>query len=102
MGTVLGVKIIVAEMNDTIEWFERNNFTIYLTDTRADKLYSDIDYARRSALIAGSERYGIMKEWYDSDSTEMIKIPMLGQADSLNVGVSTSIIIYEMIRSKTT
>jgi len=100
MGTALGVKIVVAEMYETIKWLESNNFTIYLTDTRAEKLYTGTKYAMRSALIAGSERYGIMKDWYDSSATEMIKIPMMGQADSLNVGVSTSIIIYEMIRDK--
>jgi len=45
-------------------------------------------------LVAGSERYGIMKEWYNHAGM-LVKIPMLGSCDSLNVAVSTSIIVYD-------
>ena len=67
---------------------------IYLTDTRATKTYFEESYEGRVALIVGSERYGITKPWYDGDY-EMIMIPMLGQCDSLNVAIATTIIAYE-------
>ncbi|MFW5799477.1 MAG: TrmH family RNA methyltransferase, partial [Spirochaetota bacterium] len=41
-----------------------------------------------------SERYGISKEWYTKESIK-ISIPMYGDMDSLNVAISTTIILYE-------
>ncbi len=96
MGTVLNVPIAIAEMGDVFEWLNKNNITVYLTDTSADKSYDELDYAGRTAVVAGSEKYGIMKAWYELDQVELVKLPMLGQADSLNVGVATSIMIYEV------
>ncbi len=42
----------------------------------------------------GSEKYGISREWYDTEYSG-VSIPMLGQCDSLNVGIATTIILYE-------
>lgn len=97
MGTCLFMPIVVAEMDDAIKWLEVNNFNILLTDTRAEKRYDEVDYSNRVAIVAGSEKFGIMKRWYESKNKELIQLPMLGQADSLNVGVATSIIIYQSL-----
>lgn len=94
MGACFNKKIIETDVETLIAWLQKNNFRIMLTDTRATKNYFDIDYTGRIAIVAGNERYGITKRWYDIE-TELISIPMLGQCDSLNVAVSTSIILYE-------
>lgn len=77
------------------DWLEKNDFDIYLADTRAEKYYYEYDYKGRTALIVGSERYGVSKEWY-TPRTKLLSIPMLGVCDSLNVGVASSIILYDM------
>ncbi|XMB86515.1 TrmH family RNA methyltransferase [Mycoplasmatota bacterium WC44] len=100
MGTCLNVPIVVDEMDNVIKWLDSNDFTIYLTDTRAEIGYDEPSYMGRAAIVAGSEKYGIMKAWYKARKTDLIKLPMLGQADSLNVGVSTSIIIYEVLKNQ--
>ncbi len=100
MGTCLSVPLVIAEVDETIYWLKRNGFKMYLTDTDAIKNYFEVDYSNRTCIVAGSEKYGIMKTWYDYHEKELIKIPMLGKADSLNVGVATSIIVYESIRKK--
>lgn len=100
MGTCLNVPIVIDEMDNVIKWLNDNDFTIFLTDTRAEMGYDDPSYMGRTAIVAGSEKYGIMKAWYEAENSELINLPMLGQADSLNVGVSTSIIIYEVLRKR--
>ncbi len=100
MGTVLNVPIAIAEMDETIKWLKDNGFKLYLTDTRAEQNYDEPEYSGRVAVIAGSEKFGIMKAWYNYKNTELIKLPMLGQADSLNVGVATSIMLYEVLRKQ--
>ena len=83
-----------AEISDAIDWLERNRFTVYLADTHDSISYRQADYQGRTALVVGSERYGISPPWYDR-GFQRVGIPMLGAADSLNVSVSASVMLYE-------
>jgi RNA methyltransferase, TrmH family len=79
---------------DAIEWLNRNEFTVYLADTDDSVNYRSCDYRGRTALVVGSERYGVSRPWYDA-GCQRVGIPMLGTADSLNVSVSASVLLYE-------
>jgi RNA methyltransferase, TrmH family len=83
-----------AEIGEAIDWLQRNRFTVYLADTDESISYRQADYRGRTALVVGSERYGISPPWYDR-GFQRIGIPMLGTADSLNVSVSASVLLYE-------
>jgi RNA methyltransferase, TrmH family len=83
-----------AEISDAIGWLARNNFTVYLADTDNSINYRQADYQGRTAIVVGSERYGISPPWYEQ-GFQRIGIPMLGAADSLNVSVSASVLLYE-------
>lgn len=94
-----GMSLVVPhiEFEDTAEaitWLERRRFTIYLADTDESVNYRRVDYRGRTAIVVGSERYGISKPWYEHGFTR-IGVPMLGEADSLNVSVSASVLLYE-------
>ena len=56
-----------------------------------------IKFSNSSAIVLGSESSGISKFWLNN-SDELIKIPMLGKVDSLNVSVSAAITLYEVNR----
>ena len=95
MGAVLSVPIFeFSEVSLCREWLYSHGFTVYLADTRAEKYYYDEPFGKKTALIMGSERYGITREWYDGEYT-MISIPQLGHCDSLNVGVAATVLCYE-------
>lgn len=94
-GAVLTVPVFEFEsVADCRAWLKKFRFTIYLADTRADKYYYDEPFGKNCALVLGSERYGIAREWYDSQYS-MIAIPMQGSCDSLNVGVAATVLTYE-------
>lgn len=97
-GAVLSVPFFefdtVAACRD---WLDANAFTVYLADTRAKLYYYDEPFGKKTALVMGSERYGISREWYDG-SYEMIAIPMEGSCDSLNVGVAATVLAYEAVK----
>jgi len=96
MGAVFFKPVIEFETVAACKsWLAEHGFTIYLADTRAEKTYRDYDYNGNVALVAGSERYGITKEWYE-DSPELLSIPMLGRCDSLNVAIASTMILYEI------
>ena len=83
-----------AEIGLAVDWLLSNDVTVYLADTSDSMSYRDADYSGRTALVVGSERYGISRPWYDHGFGR-IGIPMLGSADSLNVSVSASVLLYE-------
>jgi TrmH family RNA methyltransferase len=83
-----------AEPADAIGWLHRNGFSVYLADTDEARNYRSADYRGRVAFVVGSERYGISRDWY-RPGFERVALPMLGRADSLNVSVSASILLYE-------
>ncbi|MGW3949496.1 TrmH family RNA methyltransferase [Streptomyces sp. NPDC004752] len=82
------------EVGDAITWLERNRFRIYIADTDDSTNYRKLDYRDRTALVVGSERFGVSQPWYDA-GFQRVGIPMLGSADSLNVSVSASVLLYE-------
>jgi RNA methyltransferase, TrmH family len=83
-----------AQVSDAIDWLRCSECTVYLADTDESMNYRQADYGGRTALVIGSERYGISVPWYEA-GFQRIGIPMLGSADSLNVSVSASVLLYE-------
>jgi RNA methyltransferase, TrmH family len=82
------------EVPDAMAWLEGHGFTVYLADTDDSENYRRCRYAGRTALVVGSERYGISPPW-QAAGFRRIGIPMLGSADSLNVAVSAAVLMYE-------
>jgi TrmH family RNA methyltransferase len=82
------------EVAGAISWLGTRGFAVYLADTDDSQNYRRCDYSGRTALVVGSERYGISPPWHAAGFPR-IGIPMLGSADSLNVAVSAAVLLYE-------
>jgi len=94
-GTILTVPTLEFEaVGDAVDWLAAQRFDVLLADTDEAVNYRRVDYSGRTALVVGSERYGIGKEWY-GHGYRRVAVPMLGSGDSLNVSVSASILLYE-------
>ncbi|WP_454055449.1 TrmH family RNA methyltransferase [Clostridium sp. Marseille-Q7071] len=94
MGSCFKVPIVESNFDEIKNWLIKKNFKTIITDTDADTNYYDLDYKGRVAIIMGSEKYGVSEDWYNTEYTG-VSIPMLGDCDSLNVGVASTIILYE-------
>ena len=81
-------------VDECYDYLRSKNVTVYLADSRAEKMYYQLPFGKRVAFVMGSERYGISRTWYDKE-TELVAIPMLGKCDSLNVGVAGTVLLYE-------
>ncbi|MCD7728573.1 MAG: hypothetical protein LUI60_01500 [Clostridia bacterium] len=94
-GAVLTVPVFeFTSVKDCNIWLNEHGFTVYLADTRAELFYYEEPFGGNTAIIVGSERYGISREWYDYPH-KLIAIPMQGKCDSLNVGVAATVLCYE-------
>ena len=88
---------IIDDYESTYNFLKKNNLNVYATSLNGEKNIDKINYNKSCAVVVGSENLGISKFW-DTKSDELIKIPMLGSIDSLNVSVSTAITLYEINR----
>ena len=98
-GAFAGMDIVVDSVANIAAWAKKYGVRIFLADTRADKVHTEADLSGKVCFVLGCERYGIDEKWYEKEH-ELLKIPMLGNCNSLNVGVAGSILIYEALRQK--
>ncbi len=94
MGACFKIPIVEADFNEIKTWLNKNNFKIIITDTDAKASYYELSYKGRVAIVMGSEKYGVSEDFYNMEYTG-VSIPMLGDCDSLNVGVAATILLYE-------
>ena len=84
---------------ETIEFLKNSGVQIVACTEKAPNSYYEIDYSLPTAIILGSEENGIAKE-YLKLSNSQVKIPMLGEIESLNVSVTAGIVLFEAIRQR--
>jgi len=99
MGHIFSKQVVVASIDDTTKWLKLNKIKAIATSLKAKKFYHETDLSIPFALIMGTEKFGISDKWLKEIKTS-IKIPMQNKIDSLNVSVSTAIIIYEGQRQR--
>jgi RNA methyltransferase, TrmH family len=93
----MSIRVPAVEFNEVdgaISWLGGHGFTVYLADTDDSRNYRGCDYRGRTAIVVGSERYGISPPWHAA-GFRRVGIPMLGSADSLNVAVCAAVLLYE-------
>ncbi len=99
MGAIFRVKVKISQdIQKTIAEIKKHKFKVISTSLATDKSIYDLKY-EKSAIIIGNEANGVSKELQDA-SDELVKIPMLGNTESLNASVATGIVLYEYVRQK--
>lgn len=100
VGTVFSCQIASGSKENVIEWLKSNRVQIISTylNEKTQNLY-DVNLTKGSAIVLGTENSGLTSEWA-KHSDYLIKIPMNGQADSLNVSNAAAICIYEAVRQR--
>jgi RNA methyltransferase, TrmH family len=88
-----------AGFDEAIGWCRERGIKLVATDVAADLKHTDWDWKRACALVLGPESMGLTDvELTVTDRT--VKIPMLGEVESLNVSVAAGIILYEAARQR--
>lgn len=92
-GAIEYVRIAqVSNLSSAINKLKENGFWIYAADGSGKEDYQKINYSGPVALVMGSEGHGISRLVLDN-SDFIIKIPMYGHVNSLNVSVATGILL---------
>ncbi len=99
IGAVFSRQVAAASSEDTIRWLKSKNIQILTAQLQDSRYYYDTPMTRGTAIVMGTEATGLTDIWRENADAR-IKIPMLGQLDSLNVSVSAAILLYEAVRQR--
>ncbi|MFA7378065.1 MAG: 23S rRNA (guanosine(2251)-2'-O)-methyltransferase RlmB [Bacilli bacterium] len=99
-GAINFVKVSeVTNLSTALQTLKNNGFWIVSTDGSAPNTYQEIDYQRPIALVLGSEGNGVSNLLLKR-SDYVVKIPMSGHVNSLNVSVAAGILIAHINATK--
>jgi RNA methyltransferase, TrmH family len=95
MGALFSQLVIRTDMNEFTQWKQAHNIPVIGTSGTAAQDYHIVDYPDPLILLMGSEKQGL-QEIHMRLCDMIVKIPMVGRSDSLNLAVATAIILYEI------
>lgn len=100
MASIFHLPIITGvDMSVLFEKLKKNNIKIMAASLNTDEYLYDINIEGKICVIIGNEAKGISK--FASENADVLfKLPMLGQAESLNAGIAASVIMYELVRQQ--
>lgn len=89
----------VATYIDFDDFLSKNpNAKIYMATTKAPNVYTDVSYEPDCYIMFGKESAGIPEEILIHHKEDSIRIPMVSDIRSLNLGNSVAIVLYEALR----
>lgn len=99
MGSVFRVPFkYVDSIDEFLSDLSKQNFKIVMTSPHAKSSFYELDYSNKIALFIGNEGQGLRKDFIDKFYS--VKIPMMGEIESLNTSIATSIILYEVLKQR--
>ncbi|HEV3029553.1 MAG TPA: RNA methyltransferase, partial [Planctomycetota bacterium] len=99
MGGLFRLRLVRSSFREFDLWKTRSNCRVWGTSPAAGGLYTEASVEGPLIVFFGDERRGLSPEELGL-CTETSRIPIVGRADSLNVGVAAGVILYEILRRR--
>jgi 23S rRNA (guanosine2251-2'-O)-methyltransferase len=87
------------DLADVAANLQNSGLQLIACSEKTENLIYDVDFSKPTAIIMGSEENGINSHLMKL-ADKIVKIPMQGSIESLNVSVSAGVLLYEAIRQK--
>lgn len=99
MGALFSQTLAKASFDDFVQWKTNTGIQVIGTSDKADQNYHTFAYPQNLALLMGSERQGLQSKHLEICDA-VVRIPMVGISDSLNLAVATAVVLYEVLNHK--
>jgi RNA methyltransferase, TrmH family len=99
-GAVFTVPTVEVDSSSALAWLRSNKMRIVAATPAANELYTHVNMKEPVAITVGTEDMGLTDFWLQNSDIK-VKIPMLGEVNSLNVSIATALITYEAVRQRT-
>lgn len=99
MGSIFHLPVIEVDLSELLQDARRDEIQLISTSLQAEQCFYDCDFTKPSWIIVGNEAAGVSTEterWVN----EKVIIPMPGQAESLNVAMAATVLLYEALRQR--
>jgi RNA methyltransferase, TrmH family len=101
VGTVFTVPIAAGSGDEVRAFLAASGLRTVAARVDAAALHWEADLRGPLAIVLGSEQAGLTDAW-TSPTSDTVRLPMLGTADSLNVSVAAAVLLYEARRQRDT
>jgi TrmH family RNA methyltransferase len=99
MGALFTQTIATARWEDFLAWLRSGPGQLIGTSLKATQDYQQPCYQSPAFLLVGNEAQGL-PEAYEAQCDLLVKMPMMGKADSLNAAIATAVMAYELLNQK--
>jgi TrmH family RNA methyltransferase len=99
MGAVFTQRLVRAGFDQLLSWKDAHGCSLVGTSDAADAEYREVSYGPRLILLMGSERQGLSRE-QQAQCDLVVRIPMAGKSDSLNLAVASGVMLYEIFHQR--
>ena len=96
MGALFTQSIATSSWAEFLTWLRAGAGELIGTSLNARLDYQQPRYSRPAFILVGNEAQGLPND-YEAACDTLVRIPMLGKADSLNAAVATAVMAYEVI-----
>jgi TrmH family RNA methyltransferase len=98
MGSLFAMRVASASFEEFNAWRATSGARMIAASMRGQTAHDKATYGERSIILMGNEQSGLPPE-VEAACDELVRIPMMGKADSLNLATAASVMIYEAWRS---
>jgi TrmH family RNA methyltransferase len=99
MGATFTQRLAHTRWPDFVEWLRSGAGQLVGTSLRATHDYLEPRYAAPTFILVGNEAQGLPDD-YAAECDVLVRMPMLGKADSLNAAVATAVMAYEVLNQR--
>ncbi|MBU1694601.1 MAG: RNA methyltransferase [Verrucomicrobia bacterium] len=99
IGTLFSLPVVEAAPEAALAWLRARGIRVLAATPHAEQEYTRADMTGGTAIVVGSEQYGLKPFWMEHADLK-VRIPMLGQADSLNVSAAATLLLFEAVRQR--
>lgn len=100
MGSLYRVPFVyVEDFYETISKLKDLGINTYAAHLKGENVYTGPDFTKATAFLIGNEGNGLTDK-ASALASQLIKIPMEGEVESLNAAIATTILSYEALRQR--
>lgn len=100
MGSIFSLPLLAVEdLAKTLCESKEKGHLVFCTSLKDSRDYSEVSYKDGAIIVIGNESQGVSEEVFEQASHK-IKIPIYGQAESLNAAIAAAIIMYEAVKGR--
>jgi len=99
-GALLKIPVCrVPSLRNTLMYLKNSGLKIVIATEKTHRLYFDADFKTPTVIVMGAEDTGVSTENLKI-ADEAVKIPTLGEIESLNVSAACTVLLYEAVRQR--